>query len=94
MNSQFLLALRQRIARVPNDPCGPALDRQEHVVKIKPPIIKDDYDRLVDARAWCSEQVDHEQGHLWSYRRVVQTDGVEFSFSNDLEAMMFRMFFG
>ena len=94
MTFQNLDLLRERIYRIPRDPHGPCLDRKEHVVKIKPPITADDYDRLVDAREWCREHVDHDQGHLWSWRRVVETDAVEVSFSCAVEAVMFKMIFG
>lgn len=93
MKFSNLHILRERIARIPRDPHGPILDRLEHVVKIKPPIGEDDYDRLADAREWCSEHVDHDRGHQWSWRRVVETDAVEVSFSDDLEAVMFKMVF-
>lgn len=94
MNFQFLLALREHIARIPRDHHGPTHDFQEHVVRIKPPITEDDYDRLADAREWCREHVDHDQGHQWSWRRVVETDAVEVSFSNVFEAVMFKTVFG
>lgn len=94
MNLQFLLALRQRIASTPRDPHGPDLEQQKHFVKIKPPVTEDDYDRLADAREWCREQVDHDRGHRWHYRRDVRDDSVGFSFSNDLEAVIFRTVFG
>lgn len=94
MTRQQILALRERISSISRDPHGPSLDRQEHVVTIRPPVSEDDYDRLADAREWCREHVDHDQGHRWSYRRVAEDDSVEVSFANDLEAVMFKMVFG
>lgn len=80
---------------MPRDPRGPSMDQLEHVVRLKPPITRDDHRyRLVNAREWCREHVDHDAGHRWHYRRVVEDDSLEYSFGCDIEAVMFRMIFG
>lgn len=95
MNIHFVIELRKRIASISRDPHGPDRVQQKYIVKLKPPVTEGDHvHRLANAQDWCREQVDHFAGHRWAWRRVVEDDSIEYFFSDDMEAVIFKMVFG
>lgn len=47
-----------------------------------------------DHQKWCDENVDRSQGDWWKYQWSLKEHGILFRFSNEKDALLFKLKFG